>query len=103
MDRKVLDSLAEIDDAAEKVLDQADGRKKELSKAMDEKIAAFDEASDAESRREIDQMKEDQKKRQKASLDKLQDQTDAELSRLEKDYLDKKEEIAEKVFRQILQ
>ena len=42
MDRKVLDSLANIDDAAEKVLNQADGKKEELTKAMDEKIAAFD-------------------------------------------------------------
>ncbi|MEE3419884.1 MAG: hypothetical protein VZR02_02085 [Lachnospiraceae bacterium] len=103
MDRKVLDSLANIDDAAEKVLNQADGKKEELTKAMDEKIAAFDEESDRTSREEIERLKEELEGRQKKALEDLQTSTDAELSRLDRDFLNKKEEIADGIVRQILQ
>lgn len=103
MDRKVLDSLEEIDAAAEKILSQADGRKTELSSQMDEKIAAFDRDSDAESRKEIEQLRSDLEKHEEEALSKLQASTDAELKRLETDFLDKKEEIADRIVRQILQ
>jgi hypothetical protein len=102
MDVAVLNQLADIETAAENVLGQTAGKKAELAKAMNARTAEFDKTTDADSARQIAEHKDILQKRLDAQLQKLQDDTDRQLSAMDARFRDGEDEQADAIVRAIL-
>ncbi len=103
MDQQVLARLDQIEVAAEKILDEADGRKKELLKANEERIAEFDRKTDVTANEKIMSLRQKLQKQHEAEAEKLKQNTERTLQRLQTEYRDKKEALAEEIVHAILQ
>lgn len=99
---QVLDQLDKIEDAADQTLAQSEARKKDLLKANDDRMAAFDKETDESSEKQIAEMKAALQKKYEESVKKLSAENDSILSGLEQRYKSRENDIADEIVKKML-
>ncbi len=103
MDQQVLNQLDKIEAAAEKIVNDARGRKDELLKANEHRMAEFDQKADAEADQKIAALRETLRKQHQAENDVLMKNTEKVNQHLETVYRRNKDQIADAIVKEILQ
>lgn len=99
---QVLDELERIETAADEALAQSENQKKDLLKANEDRMKAFDEETKKSSDRQVAEMRAALEKKYKDSVKKLSADNDRILSALEQNYRAKEDELADEIVKQIL-
>ncbi len=102
MDNSVIGKLADIETAAQKILQDAVKQKAELSKAMDEKTAAFDRDTDAATAKKLQEMKVSLQKEMEDGLANLQSATEKSLASMQERYETQQDARVSEIIKQIL-
>ncbi len=103
MDQQVLLQLDKIEAAAEKILNDTNGRKAELLKANEERMAEFDRVTDARADEKIAALRSSLEIQNQKEADVLKKNTDQMRKHLDAEYRNKKDQIAEAIVKEILQ
>lgn len=98
----VLDQLEKIENAADQTLAQSEERKKDLLKANDDRMAAFDKETEEKSEKQIADMKAALQKKYEDSVKKLSAENERILSGLEQRYKSKENELADEIVKKML-
>ncbi len=98
----VLDQLDKIENAADQTLAQSEERKKDLLKANDDRMAAYDKETEEASQKQLAELKASLQKKYEDSVKKLSSENDRILAGLEQRYKSREDEIADELVKKML-
>lgn len=99
---QVLNKLAEIELTANRIMEEADNRKKALSEDMEKQCREFDKYLTEETTQKIETIRRQLELDKDAQLKALSAQTDSEFKRLDAYYQKYHKQLAEELFRKII-
>lgn len=99
---QVLNKLAEIELTANRIMEEADKRKKTLSEGMEKQCREFDRHLTEETAQKIETIRRQLELDKDAQLKALSAQTDSEFQRLDSYYQKYHKQLAEELFRKII-
>ncbi|HUM82799.1 MAG TPA: hypothetical protein PLN48_03365 [Lachnospiraceae bacterium] len=102
MDNPVIGKLADIEAAADKILEDAKKKKASLSQAMDDKTAKFDKDTDAATAKQLEEVKASLQKEMEDGLASLQTNTEQLLASMEERFNTQQDERVNEIVAQIL-
>jgi hypothetical protein len=99
----VISRLAQIENGAGKVLDDAIARKSELSDAMKKKTEEFDAACDDETSKKVDAIRVQLQKDTEAQLAKLRENVKSDLARIQDHFDQGHDAWSDEILKNVLQ
>ena len=100
---QVLKRLYEIESAAEAIMQKADEQKKQMTKEMEEKKAAFDQKTQEETAQTIARQKEELTQQIRKELDEQHAETKRLLTAIEQDYQKNHTKLAKQILQSLIQ
>lgn len=94
----VIERISEIESAAASIMDNASERKKAFAKEMEERTAAFDRQLEAETGKQIEELRAAMEINMKERLEKQRNDSDKSLAAMEKHYEEHHARLAEDLF-----
>lgn len=98
----VIKKLSEIEIAAKKIMEDANGQLDVLKNKMDEKTAAFDASVKEDTDKKLETLRQDLQKQTDDALAKLKSDTENNLASLNKYYEEHHDKISETIYKKIV-
>ncbi|MDD3797005.1 MAG: hypothetical protein PHE06_13770 [Lachnospiraceae bacterium] len=99
----VVTRLSEIDTAAQAIVDQAAGKKKELETQMNQDLEKFDQDLAVKTKEMLADLKKKLTENMQQQLVSLKEGMAASQAQLEEEYRERHEQLAEELFRKIIE
>ena len=99
---KVLDKLADIENTASGIMEEANKRKSQFAQEMDEKTRAFDQELEKETQNRIRQVQETMELDMNQKLKEQKERSDRLLLEMETNYKEHRKEYVEELFKEMI-
>ena len=99
---KVLDKLADIENTASGIMEEANKRKSQFAQEMDEKTRAFDQELEKETQNRIRQVQETMERDMNQKLKEQKERSDRLLLEMETNYKEHRKEYVEVLFKEMI-
>lgn len=103
MDNSVIRKLADIDNAARSILDDAEEEKKRLAEDYREQTEAYDRKIDIESEQQLEKIRSDFERENTREIEKLEENMDKAFAFVNRNYAEKVDERADEIVARILE
>lgn len=94
---KIVAKLAEIEEAAEKIVEHASEEKESLSKEMEKRSEEFDEQIDRDTSAQLEKMNQELRERMERELGRLDAEAEQSITALEKNFSENHSKLAEEI------
>ena len=99
---KVLDKLADIENTASGIMEEANKRKSQFAQEMDEKTRAFDQELEKETQNRIRQVQETMERDMNQKLKEQKERSDRLLLEMETNYKEHRKAHVEELFKEMI-
>lgn len=98
----VINKLAEIETGTARILQDANEKKADLARELDERIRVYDQECDARTAKELDSIRKNYQKEMERELSDLRTKTNQVISHMEETYQNKHDALTDSIVKQIL-